>query len=232
MNEKNLIRTFKYIGFSICLIVFLVLAFVIYFNKLEPLAIDVFFRDFAYDIRGEKGGFWYHFFRIVTEFGNFYIIAIIIFALAILTRVDNRFILVLFGLMSSVLIVVGMKNIYARERPIEELRWGSELTSSFPSGHSAAAGFLYTFLFYLTYHTDKFKKNMRIVLNIVFVILILLVMISRIILGVHYFTDVLAGFSIGFMVSCLCMLLYRYSVNNDILTKGILNFKKDNNKQK
>lgn len=227
MNKGNIIRLFKYSGLTICFIVFIVLAFVIYFNKLEPLAIDVFFRDLAYKVRGEEGGFLYHFFKIITEFGNFYVIAVIVLIMAILTRIDNRFFLVLFGLMSSVLIVVGMKNIYSRERPIEELRWATELTSSFPSGHSAAAGFLYVFLFYLTFHTDKIKRNFRIILNTIFVLIIFLVMTSRIILGVHYFTDVIAGFSIGVMVSCLCMLLYRYSMNNGILTNGILNFKKN-----
>ena len=55
-------------------------------------------------------------------------------------------------------------------------------------------------------------------------------MASRFILVVHYFTDVIAGCATGVMVSCLCMLLYRYCANNNILTTGILNRKDKNEK--
>lgn len=66
---------------------------------------------------------------------------------------------------------------------------------SFPSGHSMNAGAAYTTLSVTT------KKKGRIA---IFVTLLVLVMLSRLYLGVHYPTDVLAGAAVGI----LCAVLY------------------------
>lgn len=223
MNSKW-IKGFKISGIVLCAAVFIFLAVLIYFHRAEPIWIDVKIRDFAYFIRGEKYGLMYWIFRLITEFGNFIIILIILAILAFMTKLDFRFFLVLFGIMLSVILNTGMKSMYSRERPFEDLRWAVEDSTSFPSGHSTAAGFLYSFLIYLLYHTD-FKKWIKRTLYWVLGLLIPLIMFSRLILGVHYFTDVLAGCATGIMISCLCMLLYRYCANNDILTTGLLNRK-------
>ena len=229
MSHNNLIRIIKLSGFIACAIIFIFLAILIYFNRVEPIAIDVVIRDFAYKIRGEKYGFVYWLARIVTEFGYFVIIVLFLLFAAFYTKLDFQFFLLLFGVMLSLILNVGMKDMYSRERPYTEMRWMAEDTTSFPSGHSTVAGFLYSFLIYLTYHTN-FKKWLKSVIYVVCLLLMFLVMASRIILGVHYFTDVIAGCATGVMVSCLCMLLYRYCANNNILTTGILNRKDKNEK--
>lgn len=221
MNKNKMIRIFKYSGTILCLIIFIFLATLIYFNKLEPLAVDIFFRDLAYNIRGEKNGFGYWFFRIITEFGNVFLVGLIIFFIGIFTKMDFRFFLTVIGIMGALLLNVGMKEIYSRERPIEEMRWVIENSSSFPSGHATAAGFLYIFIFYMTFHS-KMNQKLKIITYSFCSIIIPLVMISRLILGVHYFTDVIAGFSSGVMVACICMLLYRYCLNYNILTSSVV----------
>lgn len=221
MNKSKAIRIIKYSGIVVCALTFITLAIIIYFHRVEPLKIDAAIRDFAYFIRGEKYGFMYWFFRLITEFGNYLFILIIIGIIAFSTKMDYRFFLVLFGIMLSVIINVGLKDMYSRERPFIDMRWMNEDSTSFPSGHSTAAGYMYTFIIYLAYHED-FNKKIKTVIYSVCGALIPLVMFSRIILGVHYFTDVVAGAATGIMVSCLCMLLYRYCVNNNILTTGML----------
>lgn len=219
--SSKLIRAIKIFGIAFCAIAFLILALIIFYHRVEPLWLDAQIRDFCYAIRGEKYGFVYWLFRFFTEFGNYFFIIIILIVIALLTKLDFKFFLVLFGIMLSVILNVGMKDMYSRERPFAELRWMAEDSTSFPSGHSTAAGFLYTFIIYLVYHTN-FKIWKKRTLYIICGALIPMVMFSRLILGVHYFTDVIAGCLTGVMVSCLCMLLYRYCANNDILTTGLL----------
>ncbi len=62
-------------------------------------------------------------------------------------------------------------------------------------------------------------------------LIIPLVMFSRLILGVHYFTDVIAGVSVGIMVSCLAMLFYKLCERYDFMTEGLFS-KISNSKNK
>ena len=87
------------------------------------------------------------------------------------------------------------KNIVQRPRPTE-YRLIDETGYSFPSGHSMISMAFYGFLIYLIYkyiHNKKLKISLISVLSI----LILLIGTSRIYLGVHYTSDVIAGFTIS-----------------------------------
>lgn len=86
-----------------------------------------------------------------------------------------------------------LKSIFERVRPLGGLYM--ESTYSFPSGHATAAMALYGFLLYTIYkHGHRPLKGFLIALLSV---LILLIGLSRIYLGVHYLSDVLAGYAIG-----------------------------------
>ena len=58
-------------GFIAALITYVVFSVLVYYTKNSPPAIDIFFRDLSYNIRGEKYGFGFWFFRIITEFGDY-----------------------------------------------------------------------------------------------------------------------------------------------------------------
>lgn len=226
MNSK-LKKIFKLSGVILCAVLMVFLAIVIYFYRVEPPFIDAKIRDFFYYIRGDKYGPMYWIFRILTEFGNYIIIGIIIIFTGVKTKFDFRFLTLLFGIMLSLIINSAMKDIYSRIRPTENLRWMSEESTSFPSGHSTSAGFIYSFIIYLAYNSKLNKKHKNIV-YISCLIIIPIVMISRLVLGVHYFTDVIAGCASGIMVLCLCMIIYRYCDDNDILKSGLLPKNKEN----
>lgn len=221
MNKYNWKFIIKIVGIAVCLITFVTLAIVIYLNRLNPLKLDQDVRDFCYKIRGEKYGFGYWFFRIITEFGNFYIIAVIILLIIIFTKCDYRAISISLGILLAVILNVGLKGIYMRERPFADLRWMSEDSTSFPSGHSTAVGFLYPFIMYLAYHSKSLSKVKKNIIYVVCSLLIPLVMLSRLILGVHYFTDVVAGVAVGIMVSCLAMVFYKICERYDFMTEGL-----------
>lgn len=88
-----------------------------------------------------------------------------------------------------------LKTIFNVPRP--EGAFYIETTPSFPSGHAAIAMALYGFLFATIYKHDKHPlKNKTLLL---LAILIILIGVSRLYLGVHYLSDVLVGYLIGFL---------------------------------
>ncbi|AKQ45858.1 phosphoesterase [Rufibacter radiotolerans] len=90
------------------------------------------------------------------------------------------------------------KKIISRDRPEEIVAFYPEHNFSFPSGHATTAISLYGMLAYFAYRHAKKTKERTVVL-IVSALLILLVGFSRIYLGVHFLSDVLAGFLLGAM---------------------------------
>lgn len=88
-----------------------------------------------------------------------------------------------------------LKLIFERERPLMKL---VEATGySLPSGHSCSSMAFYGTLIYLVYKANlKHKKEISVGLGI----LILLIGFSRIYLHVHYFSDVVTGFMLGYTI--------------------------------
>lgn len=89
--------------------------------------------------------------------------------------------------------------------------------SSFPSGHSQNAGALYSSLI-LNYHYKW--------LNIVCIVLMVLIPISRLYLGVHFPSDVLVGLLIGITVSIIAYFIlnkfYKKRLNVYFITIAVL----------
>jgi undecaprenyl-diphosphatase len=108
------------------------------------------------------------------------------------------------GLMSLVL-----KEFFGRMRPgiVPHLVTVDGL--SFPSGHSMAAAVIYLTLGALLARFAV-RRRIRIYVVGISLFLTLFIGISRVFLGVHYPTDVLAGWSAGLGWALLCWLIARY----------------------
>lgn len=98
--------------------------------------------------------------------------------------------LVLNVIVSTIFNVV-LKNIMMIPRP-SVLRLTEETGYSFPSGHSMASVAFYGFVLYMVL-SSNINKTLKMVLSSLLVILILVIGFSRIYLGVHNASDVIAG---------------------------------------
>lgn len=118
------------------------------------------------------------------------------------TRRHPQAIFALLGLGSSVGVAFAMKLIFNRARPELWPRLVTENGASFPSGHTTVAAALATFVVLLAWHS-----RWRWLVLILAVGYAFLMGYGRVVLGVHYPTDVLAGWLTG-----LACVLGAYSV--------------------
>lgn len=101
-----------------------------------------------------------------------------------------------------------IKDLIARPRPeIDHLAHVDSL--SFPSGHAMVGLIFYYFLAYLVLEHLKSATARRMVI-ILAVLLLLLIGASRIILQVHYPTDVIGGFAFGYIWVLATIYIYNF----------------------
>lgn len=185
---------------SIALLLFMILGYTV---KFYPEHLEVFDSRIQTAIRGNLPQEVTAFFRSLTILGNtttfvfVLLVAVLYLYFVKKWRVEGLF-LALSGTVSG-LLIVATKGLYARVRPaIEHLVVAQGF--SFPSGHSAGSMMIYGFMLIIA-HQRLTSKPIRLLVEGFFLALIFLIGLSRIYLGVHYPTDVLAGFLLGF--ACL-----------------------------
>ena len=140
--------------------------------------------------------------KVITSFGGATCLIIISTILLICIKNKKIGISICANLLIITVLNLLLKNIVQRPRPTE-YRLINESGYSFPSGHSMASMAFYGFLIYLIYKNIKNKKIKYIAISMLS-ILIVAIGISRIYLGVHYTSDVIAGF----LVSIFYLILY------------------------
>ena len=102
-----------------------------------------------------------------------------------------------------------LKLVFVRPRP--DVLLNQLETFSFPSGHATAAIALYGVLAYIFSQLPK-KTPRRYVALIVLLLLIVLVGFSRIYLGFHYLSDVIAGYAVGALWLAVSIYLFKNKV--------------------
>ncbi len=145
--------------------------------------------------------------------------AYIIFSLALFVFFYIRYRSLIFPLQTSVVLLFAgglnrwLKGLIARPRPSAEhlVEAGS---MSFPSGHAMSSIAFFGFLIYLVWRLVS-TPWLRWLLSFLLVFLTLAIGFSRVYLGVHYPSDVLAGYAAGgaclaIFISVYVFVRYRY----------------------
>lgn len=182
MNKKT-------IGFT-SISIFIILALIVLINPQTLTLFDLHITNTVYNSVPSITPI----IKIITTLGNVNTVTIIVAVISIILVINKKWSLTLFLIINECLVAAinhYIKFFFARPRPtVEHLVSASGY--SFPSGHSAATMALCLSLFFIIkmiYGKDK-KWLQIIILFIPFVIAF-----TRIYLGVHYFSDVLAGLS-------------------------------------
>ncbi len=152
--------------------------------------------------------------KFITNLGSatFVIITSIILLVIIKSKIIGLLIclnLTICGALNQIL-----KIIVQRPRPVG-YRLIEENGYSFPSGHSMVSAAFYGFLIYLVYKNIK-NKYVKYIIITILSLLVLCIGISRIYLGVHYASDVLAGF----LISICYLIIFISIINNKFLEKN------------
>ena len=150
--------------------------------------------------------------RDITALGGVIVLALIcLFVLGVLClrKLYGLAGFILASVIAGTLMNTLLKEIIARPRPDIVPHATDAALSSFPSGHTMMSTIVYLTLgALLSLATD----NTRIKLYILAwsIVLPFMVGISRIYLGVHWPTDIIAGWIAGATWSLLCLLIYDY----------------------
>jgi len=103
---------------------------------------------------------------------------------------------------------MAMKNMFLRPRPTIVPHLRDVSSTSFPSGHAMESAIIYLTLGAMLMRLAE-RRLTKIYCISMAVFMTLLVGISRVYLGVHYPTDVVAGWMFGFFWASLCWIVAR-----------------------
>lgn len=143
--------------------------------------------------------------RDITALGSFSVLGIIVAGIVLqllLTGAKRTALFVLIAVIGGTVISTGLKALFDRPRP--DLTGAVEVfTASFPSGHATVSAVVYLTIGAILAQRDP-RVSVRIFYIAVAALLTFIIGCSRVYLGVHFPTDVLAGWSLGTAWALLC----------------------------
>ena len=153
--------------------------------------------------------------RDITSLGSIIVVVITTAAVAgylFLTHKPGVAWLMLLAVAGGIVLNNLLKLVFARRRPDVIVPAARVFTTSFPSGHATLSA-----IAYLTIGAVLSRASPSATLNLYFMVLAMALTVvigfSRIYLGVHYPTDVLAGWCIGAAWAVFCWVLMAWLQN-------------------
>jgi membrane-associated phospholipid phosphatase len=145
---------------------------------------------------------------VISSFGAGLTLSILGLGVALLLALRRRWV-VLAGWAAAVigcgLLDGALKLAIRRPRPELAMTFLSKQSWSFPSGHSMASLVTYGMIAYLVIVAAKGHKPVQLAAALCSVLLILSIGFSRLYLTVHYFSDVIGGFTAGALWLSACI---------------------------
>lgn len=193
-------RNWSYIAFSLVISVTLTLL-VLYMPGLREIDMGILksIRKFL----GQFPSYIPVFFSNYGGVGNFWWPQITASAVLISHQKYIKAFLLIFFTQGAYILTDIFKNFICRERPCIHPGY------SFPSGHTLTAMCFYGIIIYLVMQYVR-NQFWRVALSIFFGFMIFMTAISRLWLGVHFLTDVLASIFFGFIVVNLYIILDKF----------------------
>ncbi|MGE7606665.1 phosphatase PAP2 family protein [Peribacillus frigoritolerans] len=190
----------------LCLLLFFFLMYEIQSEK--PLAFDIYIAE-LFSV-GENT-FSFTFFKSITYFGKSMFIGfgslLCVLYLWILKKDYWTMAVFSIGIAGGDVLNGWIKNHVKRVRPEDHLIETAGF--SFPSAHAMVGLIFFSMVAYLIMNEIK-GNSLKWAVGIGFVCLVLLIGVSRIVMKVHFPTDILAGFALGAAYSLTLFKLYEF----------------------
>lgn len=174
-------------------------------------------REFSQEVQEHSNPFLDTLMKGISSFGYMPNAPIMILGTALLFLLFKRKKEALFVILTALssLVSLGIKILVNRPRPTGDIVKILVKTTekSFPSGHMLFYVVFFGFLTLLMYEIKAIPKLIRYPVSVLCLLLIFTIPYSRIYLGAHWFTDVLAGFFLG--------LIYLYGLSVWYLKKPV-----------
>jgi undecaprenyl-diphosphatase len=145
----------------------------------------------------------------LTALGGPTVLTLVVLAVAGFLLLQARYQTALFVAvtwLSGELVNTAMKHAFNRPRPTIVPHLREAFSSSFPSGHAMESAIVYLTLGTILMRVAESRITKLYCLGIA-IVLTVLVGASRVYLGVHYPTDVIGGWTIGFAWASICWLV-------------------------
>lgn len=160
--------------------------------------IDAYFYSF---FDGLSSGFILNTSNLMSFLFDDYSMIIIGAIIALILFTKNRFsdaFIYLSAMGISSLLVKYMKGLFMIPRPLAGSYLMDQISYSFPSGHATTAAVFFILIFYIfrKYFDSKKRRALAI---IIISVGILTVGVSRMALGLHWFSDIVGGAALGIM---------------------------------
>ncbi|MBQ8659330.1 MAG: phosphatase PAP2 family protein [Bacilli bacterium] len=187
----NFIRNnWKPIIFSMSILIFVFMVRLLLADQVH------YFDEFVYKyVTYFKNDYLTTFFKIMSFLASTTFLLFVTVFIMVFIKKKNVGFYVGLNILLCFLLNQSVKLVFGRSRP-EFINLIEEGGYSFPSGHSMVSLAFYGFFIYMIFH-KRYSKKKKVLLSIPFALLTLLIGISRIYLGVHYASDVLAGFALS-----------------------------------
>lgn len=199
-------KNIKWIMFGLLMLCFVVIAVFIGVGKIEI------FDSYIYSMISKLiNPTMTSIVKVITNFADpiFVVIFALVFSYIVGIRKKDKKTAILFclNLVIVALLNYALKNIFMRTRP-ELINIIKESGYSFPSGHSSISVAMYGYLIYLI-NTRCDNKKIKILSTVLFSVLISIIGLTRIYLGVHFASDVIAAF----LITLSYLIIYTHITN-------------------
>ncbi len=160
--------------------------------------------------------------RNITALGSIPVLGLLVVSVSgflYLLGKRHAMIFLLACVIGGVFLTVALKEGFDRARPDIVPKLEAVTSASFPSGHSMMSAVVFLTLSVMVAGVFA-SMRVRVYVICVAVVVSLLVGLSRMFLGVHYPSDVLAGWTVGFAWSISCWIMARILQRKGALEGG------------
>jgi undecaprenyl-diphosphatase len=222
-RSKGLLRWIGSRELSVLLVIFTLMASLLVFVKLADEVIEGDTHEFdraillsmrnSQDLSDPIGPRWVEEIgRDLTALGGNAVLTLLTLAVVGFLTLEGKHrmaIVLIVATLGALSVSSALKHSIDRDRPNLVPHGSVVYTASFPSGHSMLAASTYLTMAALLIRTLN-NRRIKAYILLVAVLTTLLVGISRVYLGVHWPTDVIAGWTAGSAWALLCWLLARW----------------------